>query len=423
MALYPWLESFAPNLYLEWHIMDLIEVAFEPPYRFHVTEQAPPREFDRLDWERCAELHNAIITRGWKDSERNLSELNALTTWWDDFGEHEITQSGRLNEALLKFLSRALTPQEPRWNFFRFLGWLPGPDLMFDRALFDDEGGKDRYVLLYYTNGAVETGHKEGVIYDQLENLAIFKPTMEDWAVSDGRTQWQPLEVLLDSWLDMIDEGKVVASAREPERDGDHTGAQQWLEPWSMPPFTKLDLEASLSAFEELVESIEARMPPESLTSETIEYGFITREDKMANTARANGFARQFLSAARRPRFKFIAPGLEFNPTTAPQPFDQEAPVKYCEDVGRPVLLARGPANAFEDRRDSSSRGPDYIMSDVSFRACFPKLPTFPSGLYLTEWDPYYNLPFEVSLNRQRAGTIYHGPVVFVSRLSIVTIC
>jgi hypothetical protein len=42
-----------------------------------VTSQNPPRETEELDFERCAELHNAILEHGWLSSGRSAEDFQS----------------------------------------------------------------------------------------------------------------------------------------------------------------------------------------------------------------------------------------------------------------------------------------------------------------------------------------------------------
>lgn len=105
-----------------------------------------------------------------------------------------------------------------------------------------------------------------------------------------------------------------------------------------MPSYTQTDLDISLAYLDRPIDSIETRMPPGSLPDLTVEYGLLGMETN-SNTICSQGFAREFLEKARRPRFRFIAPGLQM--PVSEQPF----PSKSSNEL-RPVLLAKGTASA-----------------------------------------------------------------------------
>lgn len=367
-----------------------------------VTGENPPRNLGRLDWERCAELHNIIVKAGWVLSGRKFSDLVA-PTWWEVYGDDEIARDGRLDDSVVKFLQLAmLEPLDTAsndWHFFRLARSLAPPSMLFDRNNGDGDG---HYVQLYQSSRAVGTFAPQGLIYDQRKHVAIYQAFRgNNWQTRHGSAQWLPLELILDGWIQMIEQQKLVPfPVTLLNTTNGAILTQEWTEPWGMVPYSFDDLLDSLSLWNSLVQSIEERMLPTSLSSDEIEYGFFNADedddDKSTKTVRDNDFARKFLEHARKPRFRYIAPGLEFNPMTVKQPFADEETMS--EEFIRPVLLASGPANAVEDHRRMDPYTPDIILSDVPFRKQFPKIPFFPSGLYLTETEPARNLPYLVCL-------------------------
>jgi hypothetical protein len=222
---------------------------------------------------------------------------------------------------------------------------------------------------------------------------------------------WQPLESILSVWIEMIQGGNAVAlhddvckasygnsdyqqdadgvwqEIKGPQRDPT-TGAIRigQAPPWTIVPWTKQDLTECLEIWDTAVGLIEERM---SLLPQAHETGLVDPSTFEALPI-PEGFAKQFMLQARKPRFSFIAPGLRL-PTDdifAKQPFisaidpNEEA----SEQVIPPILLFR-----------SESSVPTDSLSPLSFsqsyEGCGPA--DCPAGLYLSRCDRTSGTPFE----------------------------
>lgn len=343
-----------------------------PISRWRISALSPVRrDLGRLDFERCAALHNEIIERGWIGSGHALEELDR-TTYWVHFQDDATWQNERVDPSLVEFFKLAI--YHPSQTFFYTADGIAPPGNFFDGCNFGIDADANRYVQLYTTTDVFDVSHANGILFDQHTHLAIFQPDMLDSSTTmDGqRVQWQPLEVIFDGFLDMIDQGKVTALPDDPGLSTEAGRAKPWEAPWSMSSFSRVDLRAALSQFERLVEAIESRMPPGSLPDVAVEYGYFNTdsgspdESDSTRMLRQQTFAHRFLSALRRPRFPNIAPGLSCLP--GPQPFASQDPVDDFYTSIRPVLLARG---------DAAAEG------DVGFTESFEDTPTIPCGLFL----------------------------------------
>jgi hypothetical protein len=234
--------------------------------------------------------------------------------------------------------------------------------------------------------------------FDILDDLAESQP-------------WQPLECILTVWIEMIQRGKAVAlhddvckasydtSHWQPDANGNwqeikgpqrdpNTGAIRigQASPWTIVPWTKQDLTDCLEIWEMAVNLIEENMslPPHE------------KESGLVNPASfdvlpiSDGFARQFLLQARKPRFSFIAPGLRV-PTTdtfAKQPFmfprntNDEVP----EQTTPPILLFHSESKVSSDSLSQVASG--FTDEGLKPAEC-------PSGLYLGACDRTCGTPFE----------------------------
>lgn len=92
--------------------------AFEPlnaVRHFKVSKRNPPTSSEEhgLDFERCSELHNAIVRHAWLASGSDLADL-PTTTWWQR-PENEpyrlkVESSLDMSTSIVEFLKRALVP-------------------------------------------------------------------------------------------------------------------------------------------------------------------------------------------------------------------------------------------------------------------------------------------------------------------------
>lgn len=222
---------------------------------------------------------------------------------------------------------------------------------------------------------------------------------------------WQPLESILSVWIEMIQRGKALALHDDVCKAGydasdwqqDANGAWQEIKgpqrdpttgairigqapPWTIVPWTKQDLTECLEVWEMAVDLIEERM---SLPPQSHESGLVDPASFEALPI-PEGFAKQFLMQAKKPRFSFIAPGLRL-PTAeifVRQPFmsalnsNEEA----SEKLTPPILLFCGESNVPTDSLSPWSFG----YSDEG-----PQPAECPSGLYLSRCDRTREPPFE----------------------------
>lgn len=230
----------------------------------------------------------------------------------------------------------------------------------------------------------------------------------------NGRTEWDPLEVVLSAWLDMIDTGKVVA--RPQPVKGPWEAA-----PWEMVPYSQHDLQAALNGFDNLVFRMECLIENPSLQTKDNpedqekllslvkakfeaprsreEFGLISTEILDA-AGIGEGFVRDFLTMVRRPKksIKYVAPGLRI-PTEddfSPRPL-QDFEIPECFENHSAVI----PVPLFVT--DAKSNAP--IFEHYPFEG----ISDLPHGL----WTNYVNrdsdhvfedscilcLPFEVGAN------------------------
>lgn len=158
------------------------------------------------------------------------------------------------------------------------------------------------------------------------------------------QTLWRPLESILESWLNMIHNGKIVAMSEEDcNTQTERLPAQ---DPWVKMPYSETILDEAVDTFNKLVQAIESRMPiaPDTTKEETT-MGLID-EDVLEAMHLAPGFLYSFLHRARRPNFCFIAPGFSIpgSSSFADQPFwSQPVTPAPNDDEFPPILLFTTP--------------------------------------------------------------------------------
>lgn len=245
--------------------------------------------------------------------------------------------------------------------------------------------------------------------YDQETNKAMMHFDIGDELNETG--PWQPLESILSVWIEIIQRGKAVAlhngvcratygqsewlldangnfyEVKGPERHP-NTGAIRigQAPPWTIVPWTDQDLTECLGLWKTAVDLIEEKM---SLPQEEHEIGLVSLASLEALPIH-EGFAKQFLLQAKKPRFHFIAPGLRV-PTANDfirQPFISmlDPSSQASEQVAPPILLLR-----------SESKVLTTALSPVSFGYPHegPQPEMCPAGLYLGRCDRTTDTPFE----------------------------
>lgn len=244
--------------------------------------------------------------------------------------------------------------------------------------------------------------------YDQQTNKAMMHFDIADEL--NESSPWQPLESILSVWIEMIQCGKAVAlhddeckagyddsdwrldangnfyEVKGPQRDP-NTGAIRigQAPPWTIVPWTGQDLTECLGLWKTAVDMIEERI---SLPQQDRQTGLVSRTSLEAVPI-PEGFAKQFMLRATKPRFSFIAPGLRL-PTAddfTRQPFRSTLdPNERPEQMTPPILLFR-----------SESRVPISSLSPLSFDHPYegPATGQCPAGLYLSQCDRTSNTPFE----------------------------
>ncbi|KAL2856128.1 hypothetical protein BJX68DRAFT_203099 [Aspergillus pseudodeflectus] len=338
-----------------------------------------------MDYQRCADLHNEIMYRGWTESDRDWLQPQ---TWWQHQAPSPETAS-QLSPSLIEFLKRAyLTPNDSRYPycFFYYLGGLASADDMISNG-FLDIAEKNRYVLLYMTS-PWNLDDKFGLAFDLHTSTATFIPNYNEAVeICQHRWSWLPLEVILEGYLDMLNEGKVRIVPVTERQDWDYEGPTL-VRPWQLYPYTPTDVQKAASAMKRLVDAIDTRI--HALPGPAAEpYTYLPWHDPDAfpdELVPASTFAYDFLKAISdiRVRFRYIAPGIRI-PT-----LDEFLNQSYYGDDPLHIFI-------IETTDDTPSDGPDYGWSQYTI------------GVQITHANPYddrhftnefhLELPFRVGGN------------------------
>jgi hypothetical protein len=162
----------------------------------------------------------------------------------------------------------------------------PNPWTMF----LDPRAYPARTCVKLYSGAAA--GHYDGgIIFDMFTGQAQW-----DYEWFNGMPEkelWRPLESILRTWRDLHRSGKFYRSIDEEE--------------FSTRSWTELELAESLQAWDSLLDAIAARMSGGASSAIQFEPGL---DAELLSQYHLSPFAIEFLSKARRPSFKYIAPGI-----------------------------------------------------------------------------------------------------------------
>ncbi|KAF2635500.1 hypothetical protein P280DRAFT_411396 [Massarina eburnea CBS 473.64] len=339
----------------------------------------PPWAQPDLNIDRCVELHTEILRLGWQGMGRDPQNFETKN-WFDTYGTEADKMRKYLSKELVAYLERAGVSND--WSFHWYVYGLQHPDyIFFWDELFSWKGGymdKKRYVVLYGANDISE--HQVGLVFDQKTNTAIMCMDVDEaGAVTNGRLRWYPLDTVLEAWLDMIKKEKVKAT--KP-----HEMDLERFEPWVLVRYTDSGLNETINTFNSLVEAIESRIPGFDIHAKDISYGLVDQTTLDAANI-MDGFGRQFLLRARRPRFLYIAPGLQtissstfsHNPFLAVfnnLPISDKPQGRTPEDIP-PLLLFFSTQSYTVADPNRADRGPFYWP--------YQNMHIYPAGLYLPQ--------------------------------------
>lgn len=137
-----------------------------------------------------------------------------------------------------------------------------------------------------------------------------------DFTDDDSTPTWQQLETILTTWIEMIKRCKAVVvhkSLRYDEVDVESGITRDGMkEPWGWAPYTRIDVENTIEAWNKLLEAINERLPdPQAGTCSSTTTGLFEVNALDEAGIREESCAWQFFRKARRPSFQFLGPGLQ----------------------------------------------------------------------------------------------------------------
>ncbi|KAL3469678.1 hypothetical protein BJX99DRAFT_251800 [Aspergillus californicus] len=294
-----------------------------------ITPSSPVRDLGPgcMDYERCAALHNELLTRAVKA--RGLEMPPNPRTWWEVFSPSEdIVEI--LCDGLIEFYKRAYDTEVLGDGYlFYFLGGMIPPKGLMEGAAHSFDTPR---FLEIYQHSWFRGLDDEGLFFDQETGQASW---IEDWndtmAVCTHEWGWLPLEVILDAYLQMHDEGK--AEALPPSRLKDLRSTYPGpVDPWiPIHQYTEIDINRAVTAFQRLINAIDSRLENKNeCTSSYIDLPWHDPVTLAQDFIPGNSFAHRFLQAVYqwKVRFRYIAPGIRL--PTVSEFLDQ--PIKVFGD-------------------------------------------------------------------------------------------
>ncbi|KAL4874286.1 hypothetical protein BJY04DRAFT_225191 [Aspergillus karnatakaensis] len=374
-----------------------------------------------MDYQRCADLHNEILRRGYKGGAHTWPDP-ALKTWWEQEAPSQETAS-RLSPSLIEFLKRAYMPYRgggPQSLFF-YISWIPSAQDMLDdifiRSLRDDYD-LGSYVLLYrwvYTHSS----ESFGLVFNLQTSKAVFVANhLELLEIARYSQTWMPLETILAGYIDMIDDGKVVAI---PNCDEETPGVPEWpipSAPWILHIYTGSDVRKAALAMKRLLDAIDARIESNAINHDggageletpATEYAYLPWNDPAAlpaNLVPKKTFAYRFLYSIRRfkVRFRYVAPGVRF--PTLEEFLAQRAPVPAWQRAGQHslrILHVEQPEedsikDKNNDREEKKEESKPLKITDRKYPGLYIEQ-VIPSSDFLFSNECRLELPFGIGAN------------------------
>ncbi|KAL2813064.1 hypothetical protein BDW59DRAFT_167632 [Aspergillus cavernicola] len=297
----------------------------------------------------CVSLHNAIIreiTGSESDSTSTTSDgqeplrVAKYTEYWasrsttstsssteteeDGIGNELELLQAHITQPVYEFLSRSdilIYDENSTWRrqdmtpFSSVLTWPSGMDRLQDHALF--RGEYSECITLYAATALEDDA--VGLVFDMKTNKATWVDYMFNEPPDYTGHVWVPLEQVLEQWLGYL-RRRCVSAGRgggEEGRFGERAfggfGAG-----WRMMYPSPEDLREDLGVWGEYVALVESKMPnkkkrqAEKQKEKESVAGMNNNNGMDTDIPEFLGFPREFFRWARRPAFKFVAPGLVF---------------------------------------------------------------------------------------------------------------
>ena len=260
-----------------------------------------------FDPDRCAELHNQLFAKtlehipgAVEQVERNMiarvrEEIPEEATWLLEVDEEYADLFSPEDLPFYQFFSQINTYKAS--EMFPLSGEFmqPVPRWFYSKYYADEDD--ERNIILLYPDYVEETSMDGGLFLD----LDTWRVTWERLDMCRGLPRdeeaWVPLELALRKSLDVWERGKYEWS--EPGRYA-RINIRSW---------TPRDLNEAVGKWENLLEEIQARLPPDSNSPRKA-----ALQDplpaQLVDQFQISPFAKAFLKTARRPHFALVAPGL-----------------------------------------------------------------------------------------------------------------
>ncbi|PPJ56867.1 hypothetical protein CBER1_11111 [Cercospora berteroae] len=383
-----------------------------------------------LNYAKCAELHNQIVRISWEATGRSFEDAPFQSFWTAQQSLQEPLQAVLRTETI-EFYKSALVPsfeqsiEDDYQNFFYFCSGLASPIAEFNR------------------DAMKPLNKNQGSSLDQETGRAIMQPDLFSYDSRRGDMPWQALDHILQSYIDMINVGKVVAGNFKADDTIPPFGMASPQYPWKLASFSTGILDMTLTAWDKLIEAIEQRLPPHEQifkpSTETLAPSEVLDQGEYPRDC----FVRYFLSRAQRPRkIQFIAPGISLptEDTLIDHPFKELArqhkhaspsygmSIPSDEDPLLPpyLLFPAMSNNNSETIPTTLATGRDV---ERAFEHPFDSLHKLPAGLYLDTSRPWCEtahedasmliLPFDVGGQEGHAEYNDHIRVVGPSKTEL----
>ncbi|KAL3428597.1 hypothetical protein BDV09DRAFT_201433 [Aspergillus tetrazonus] len=244
-------------------------------------------------------------------------------TYWEAAAPSEEIAT-LLRPPVVEFLKRAFVEHpllpEPG-TLFHYLRGLAEPPRMVNLYIGCANKVPPGTFIRPYGLSDFRDGDNEGILLNQHTMKASFITDYNDTSgVCALPFSWMPLEVILDAYLQMIDEGKVEAVTDDRADYLEEELSSHWVDrPWVIHPYTAADVARAVAAFNCLVTAIHARIPEDDgKDNESTDWMDLPWLDPATLTQQnilpPSTFAHEFSTAIGhiKVRFRYVAPGLRF---------------------------------------------------------------------------------------------------------------
>jgi hypothetical protein len=137
-----------------------------------------------------------------------------------------------------------------------------------------------------------------------------YSPENPPW--NPNEYAWARLEDVLSCYLELVDQKRILPFEEEPEITGDQWHLERaviYKEPWLVMDDDEPIVQLTLSAWNDLLEAIESRLPPPHETAKPAVHRTYSK-DGIKACKLGGKFLDKFVERARLPAVQYIAPGL-----------------------------------------------------------------------------------------------------------------